>query len=600
MTPYLFLLLVPMAGVLALTILSGSASASPGVSDVWAVNDGEKVRRDDLDNPNRQKNSVWDGKRISLFGARNEIVAFQIILRSGPGGAHEVDVALEDLVDRASGKRLVAVPERSGSDPTDTRGGQIERFTQHYLHIEKPSPPGWFYHPEARPKEVTGWVPDALVPFRATVGRGGGPFAIGPNRNQGVWFDIYIPAAQTPPGTYEGNVRIREGGKTVREIPVALRVFDFALPDENHFRAMIFFDEAAVPRRHGSSESDLVARYHRLAHRHRVEFTHAYGPDAPPAHRDLLSGKAFTPARGYVGPGQNIGYSIVPASFYGIREPWQGDRAWKTADSFMGWVNSVKPDAITFLYVTDEPPPDRFPFIKSIGDLHHANPGPGKKLPMFLTHAPDARLGESIDIWCTVTNQYDTEKAKAQRATGRRWWVYNGYRPAAGTQLTDAPAVDCRVTPWACWKYGVELWFYWFANQWRHNSQAPRGEQNVWVDPVTFGHDGEYNGDGVLIYPGQDAVFPDQDRGVAGPIASIRLKNLRRGMQDYEYLWLAEQRGLGKEARAAADACVPRAFTDAKGDVAWSVRGSDWDAQRRILAERIARKRTAKKPGGTR
>ena len=591
MTPDLFLLLGLACGFLAVAAWTGGGATGTGVTDVWAVNDGEKVRRDDLDHPDRRKNSVWNGECISIFGARNEVVAFQVILRSGSAGAQDVDVALEELVHRASGKRLVAVPERGGGDPAAARGGQIERFTEHYLHIRKPSPPGWFYAPEARPRDVTGWMPDALVPFGATGGRGGGPFAIDPDRNQGVWFDIYIPPEETPAGTYGGTVRVREGAKTVAEIPVELYVFDFALPDETHFRTMIFFDEAAVPRRHGSTDPGLVARYHRLAHRHRVEFTHAYAPDASHAHLDLLSGEAFTPARGYVGPGQGVGYTVAPASFYGAREPWQGEAAWDTADAFVGWLGGIKPDAVTFLYVTDEPPPERFPFIKSVGDLHHANPGPGKSLPMFLTHAPDPRLGEAVDIWCTVTNQYDPEQAAAQKALGRRWWVYNGYRPAAGTQLTDAPAVDCRVTPWACWKYGVELWFYWFANQWRHNSQAPRGEQNVWADPVTFAYDGEYNGDGVLIYPGQDALYPDQDRGVAGPIASIRLKNLRRGVQDFEYLWLAEQHGLGAEARAAADACVPAAFKDARGDVSWSVRGSDWDARRRTLAEQIAAKR---------
>lgn len=559
-------------------------SAADDIASVWAVNDGEKIKRDDLANSNRHENSVWDGEQIALFGARNEIVAFQVLVQAGPGGANAVSVVLEELVHRSSGARLAALPP-DRPDPTDTRGGQIERFTTHYLHIEKPSPPGWFYAPHAAPKEMTGWIPDALAPF------GGAAFDVGPNQNQGVWFDLYIPQHDTPAGTYEGSVRVSEGGNIVREIPVALHVFDFALPDENHLRAMIFFDEPAVLRRHGSEDADLIARYHRFAHRHRVEFTRAYNPDGGVTDADLLSGAAFTPPRGYAGPGEGHGYAIVPATFYGIREPWQGETAWKSADGFVNWLEQIKPDATTFLYVTDEPPPERFPFIRAIGERHHANPGAGKQLPMFLTHAPHTDLEGAVDIWCTVTNQYDPDQARAQKARGRAWWVYNGYRPAAGTQLTDAPATDCRVTPWACWKYGVDLWFYWYANQWRHNSQnTERGEQNVWADPVTFAHDGAYNGDGVLIYPGQDAAYPDQDRGVAGPVASIRLKNIRRGLQDYEYLWLAQQNGLEAEARAVADACVPVAFAPALGsDVSWSARGSDWDTQRYRLAEQIER-----------
>ena len=449
---------MPVSALTSLAILTSvSLGVAPagagGLADIWAVNDGEKIHRGDLSNPNRRKNSAWDGKRISLFGGRNEVVAFQVILQAGEGGAQEVDVVLDGLAHRPSGRRLLFRPE--GADPTDTRGRQIERFTQHYLHIEKPSPPGWFYHPQARPQNMTGSIPDALVPFNATKGRGGGPFDIGANQNQGVWFDIYIPRGDTPAGTYQGALRVRQGGKTAKEIPVALRVFDFTLPDEHHFHAMICFEEPAVGRRHGSQDKELVARYHRLAHRHRVEFTRAYGPDAGPGDLDLLSGAAFRPGRGYTGPGEGIGYRIVPASFYGIGPQWQGEQAWQTADRFMTWLRGVKPEGITFLYVTDEPPPERFALIKSVGELHHRNPGPGKALPLFVTHAPHPDLRGVIDIWCTVTNQFVPERAKAEKGKGKRWWVYNGYRPAAGTQLTGAPAVDCRVAPWACWKYGV-------------------------------------------------------------------------------------------------------------------------------------------------
>ena len=40
----------------------------------------------------------------------------------------------------------------------------------------------------------------------------------------------------------------------------------------------------------------------------------------------------------------------------------------------------------------------------------------------------------------------------------------------------------------------------------------------------------------MLFYPGTDA-------GINGPIASVRLKNLRDGMEDYEYFVLLKNRG---------------------------------------------------------
>ncbi len=40
----------------------------------------------------------------------------------------------------------------------------------------------------------------------------------------------------------------------------------------------------------------------------------------------------------------------------------------------------------------------------------------------------------------------------------------------------------------------------------------------------------------MLFYPGTDA-------GIDGPVASVRLKNLRDGMEDYEYFVLLKNRG---------------------------------------------------------
>ena len=87
------------------------------------------------------------------------------------------------------------------------------------------------------------------------------------------------------------------------------------------------------------------------------------------------------------------------------------------------------------------------------------------------------------------------------------------------------------------------------------------------------------NGDGVLIYPGEERLHPEEDRGIAGPVASMQLANLRRGLQDHQYLTLARQRGLTGVVDAALAAVVPRVFSDAGDRVSFpetgrSVRGA--------------------------
>ena len=112
-----------MNWVVVIVVLTAAVCAGPvrgvGIVDVWAVNDGEKIKRDDLKNPNRRENSVWDGRRVSIFGARNEVVAFQLILQAGKTDARNVDVVLPKLVRRGGKGELVWKPEIA--DPSDTR-----------------------------------------------------------------------------------------------------------------------------------------------------------------------------------------------------------------------------------------------------------------------------------------------------------------------------------------------------------------------------------------------------------------------------------------------------------------------------------------------
>ena len=68
-----------LAGLVVLAVCGFCLGAEAGVRAVWAIGDGDKVKRDDHQHPSRAKNSAWDGRTIRVFGARNEIVAFQVI-----------------------------------------------------------------------------------------------------------------------------------------------------------------------------------------------------------------------------------------------------------------------------------------------------------------------------------------------------------------------------------------------------------------------------------------------------------------------------------------------------------------------------------------
>ena len=168
----------------------------------------------------------------------------------------------------------------------------------------------------------------------------------------------------------------------------------------------------------------------------------------------------------------------------------------------------------------------------------------------------------------------------SERAKGHKFGIYNGFRPGMGAVVSDADAVEFRVMPWIVWKYNIDQYFYWSTTFWR--------DLNVFINPLTY--EDRINGDGTFLYPGQDNMFPEENRELAGPLSSIRAKNWRRGAQDYEYLWLAKKLGLEKELNVIVNNCIPTAVWEAKDqkDISWSSRGYKFEEYRKQLAELLS------------
>lgn len=229
-----------------------SCNAPSGITRIWAVDDGEKIKKEDLENPlaNDLNNTVWNNNTVNIFGAKNEIIAFQLIIQANSSGVDQINVEISDL---ANGNSVIPGSTTGSSDPFDFRGRNIELFTEHYLNMVKRSPPLWFFSDSAVPSAYyTGWVPDCLIPFSAPSGKGGAPFSIDANINQGIWVDILIPENAIA-GTYTGNVTVTIADKVFQTIPVSLKVYDFALSDSTHLKNMFGYSPRTIARRHNVS-----------------------------------------------------------------------------------------------------------------------------------------------------------------------------------------------------------------------------------------------------------------------------------------------------------------------------------------------------------
>ena len=578
-----------------LALLLAPVPCAAGLARVWAVSDGEKVEQDDLASPLAAGNSVWDGSRARLFGARNEVVAFQVIAESDASGIEALSVSLPELRLRGGTDRITYAPP--GADPSESAGRPLQLFSVHYMNVTEPSRAEWVWKPGGRaaPSDTVGWKPVQLVPENARGGRGGFPLRVAPRRGQSVWIEVYTGRGRRA-GVYEGVITLTADGKK-RSLPVELRLFDFALPDANSVDAMVYYEPSQPELYHGRN---LDAAYHRFAHRYRVELVHAYDEPAVRAHRGRFDGSDFARAQGYEGPGEGIGNRIVPASFYGPGRGWdERESAWKRADAWMSFLGREWPRARTFLYMPDEPAPSQYPRIRALADHVHSSPGPGARLPVFVTKHWVSELDGAIDVWCAGPQHVDLARVEQERSRGRGYCTYNGGRPNGPAIVIDAPATEARVVGWAVFKHGLDLYFYWHGVHWQHNRQK-QGErqQDVWKNPITFDNRGQpgksilgqgpINGDGVLFYPGEERLHPEEDRGIAGPIASVQLANLRRGLQDHQYLTLARKLGLRAVVDETLQAVVPRLFSDAGETVGFAESGDAYEAARLRLATAIA------------
>lgn len=571
-----------------------------GIVSLWACNDGEKIEKDDLNNPNKNSNSVWDGSKVKLFGARNEIIAFQLVIEAGANGINNLEVSLPELTHREGAASIkYKAPLK---DPTIYVGRPIQLFSINYMNVTLKSFSDWTY-PQGKasePKKPLGWKPVQLVPENAAAGKGGFPLKVEPKVNQGIWIEIYTER-ELPAGFYDGTIIVRADGEE-RKIPVELELFDFTLPDDNSMHAMMYYESRQPVIYHGRELDDV---YHRFAHRQRVEFVQAYNEETASKNIGRLNGSDFVKEKGYEGPGENKGLNIVPRSFYGPGKDFDTlESARANSDSWMNFLNEKLPGKITFLYMPDEPRKDKYDYIQTLAGYIHNNPGLGKDLKIFVTHhyVPDLDgTNNAIDIWDCLPNYYDMETAEKERAHGDDVWIYNGVRPHSGCAAAlDVPATDPRAIIWACFKADIKVYFYWHTCNWRHNEQLPEGfekNQNVWGEPISFRNEyAEYiNGEGVLMYPGEEIIHPEQDRGIEGPCSTIQLANFRRGLQDHLYLTMAKELGLSQEVASALEAIVPKVFlevdkTDNNSPVFFPEDGNSYEKIRYFLAKAIASK----------
>lgn len=428
---------------------------------------------------------------------------------------------------------------------------------------------------------------------------------------------------------------VSQAGAAVWRVPVVLTVRNFSLPDLPQARTMLFYSQDNINRRYlGQAEPEpgsaaytqglrIADRHFQLAHRHKISLISEYNTFAEMNGQWLrrLNGRLFTAGEGYAGVGAGVGNNVYSIGTYSSW-PWygQGEAAMRTnTDAWVNWFESHSLGTATdyFLYLIDES--DEFARTERWAQWINNNPGPGRRLMSLATISlPQARASvPSLDIptsamHCGPREAWRTAAQACIAAPDKRFYFYNGARPASGSFATEDDGVALRVNGWIQFKKGIDRWFYWESTYYRNYQgclSGDRAETNVFQQAVTFGCDERsdqslgrtgwnyFNGDGVLFYPGTDVRFPGDSYRVRGPLASLRLKHWRRGIQDADYLALASAVNPAR-TNVIVNRMIPRVLweygvsdpadpTYVYTNISWPIDPDRWEAARRELADII-------------
>lgn len=368
-----------------------------------------------------------------------------------------------------------------------------------------------------------------------------------------AYFDVAI-ADQATPGSYEGALFV-----AARRFPVKLEVSSARIDLAREPLVWVFYLPREIAQAHGLPDDDAPAllaqesRYHELFRAHGAFLAADLPPSRFEARRRFVHDIAYWPVAIDISSDQAIERDV---------------RRW--LELFRG--SAVTPFAIP----VDEPSTTEARLrARHIAEVIRQAGGGRPGLLCAVTDAWSPLYGDSMDVYLSPASFPNAAATRA--ALGERFWTYNGRPPSAGSLILDTDGVALRTWGWIAERYDVPLWHAWeglyFSDRYNRGGRTDVLHQPVTFDERKRGGSDFGNGDGILAYP--------------GPLPSLRLKALRRGLQDRLLLRELSRCGGEDRARSIVRRMVPRALGEGRGGPSWSVDEPDWERARLQVLDAI-------------
>ncbi len=448
-------------------------------------------------------------RQAELAAAGGEAEAFQVVIMARESDLNRVRVTATPLkADRGAGR----IPP--------------EQITFNQVGYVQTQRPGYEV-------ERTGWFADPLLsPAQFDVKKG---------EVQPVWVTVRVPLG-TPAGEYAGALTVRPENAGAQSVPVRLKVWGFEIPPRRAaLRLAISWAEGGSEAIHGKQAWEALGLRRKYAD---LLLDHRIGPDD--IYRSLPQSAAdarYAVERGatainlcLVGWPKSFTDQQIEEILKKIGGVWEQYRAAGIADKayVFGFDENCHEPAVRQIYT-------------AIGKRF-----PGLKRAVGVGWRGHEALTNCVDIWSMSTgvywfNFYQQEPMREQlRAQGQEFWMYLSSSSAGARPnlWIENALIEARSLGWILYMHDADGLLYYFTNLAEQGTPAPideaAGPRTPW-NPRTFGN---FNGDGQLLYAGK-----------SGPLASVRLANLRDAIEDHACLKTLERILLEKgKVRTPAEA----------------------------------------------
>lgn len=557
-------------------VVSTSTPSAP-VFKVWFAPITTRVTPD---SPAIPASAIWNyGSGVKLRGVRGERVPLQVIISSPRN-------AIDELRDSSLWVAVSELRSERGIIPQTN----IKTYLEYPLLV----------YGSSRPGAERGFYYDALVPLTKPFNLYGPWGTTLPSRP--LWIEINVPRFSAP-GIYTGTVAVVKDGSRISQTPLALKIDPITLPEKPSIKTFLgLFESWFYPHvgleRDSDEVADLLRSYYDFFYERRLNlwFNELLSPRVTKYDNDSVS-VVFNDSmmEEYLG-GRGVTDVVLSAVPYKLAQPgpaveepstelkravasylkqvydYFNEHGWRdrlifnspidepnTKRQYEGsrvWAKLVKEHApgIRFL-VTESPRSENNEWGTLRGDVTHFS-------------ANGNELARN-DIWQII-------KAEQKRGTEVSWYTSCDQVYPQPNVFIDGPHLDPLLIPWATVRFGLQGFLYWGINYWIETGSP-------WEQPVTFikgmlcSDGGVLNGEGSLIYPGNQVNRFTGQQDVVGPVSSIRLELLREGLEDADLLLELPKRGKSDELDRLTRQLVPTIRTMKRDE------GSLLDARNRLL-----------------